>query len=106
MYRVAPERVADVGRALRAFFDGKASRWTQGATAKDVEGNPVPSAHERAVCWCLEGAVLHLDIQEGAAAVYQALGNTISVAKWNDDPERSFRDVEELLAVMVAGGAR
>ena len=31
--------------------------WTQDAVARDADGDPVSEGNERAVCWCVDGAV-------------------------------------------------
>jgi hypothetical protein len=33
-------------------------RWTQGASARDANGNPVGAQNERACCWCGSGAIV------------------------------------------------
>lgn len=32
--------------------------WTQGTVAQDAQGNPVGYSNEKAVCWCLLGALM------------------------------------------------
>ena len=72
--------------------------WTQGVTARDVTGCPVHSSSDRAVSFCVVGAVC-LKGQPRVGEVHPAFAfiETVigcsGVAGWNDEIERTKHDV-------------
>jgi len=76
--------------------------WTQYSTAYDTRGIPVEAHSEKAVCWCLEGAIIrcydnfHIPIQPVLAAL-EAKGWYGQACHWNDRPERTQAEVVALL---------
>ena len=54
-----PDKLSDLElvRAIRALYDGKPERWTQGAYARAPgTDHGVYGCNEYAFCWCLSGA--------------------------------------------------
>jgi hypothetical protein len=45
------------------------AKWTQGATARDANGQPTDMNGKSAVCWCLSGALETLDEKRGYADI-------------------------------------
>jgi hypothetical protein len=86
-------------------------KWTQGTSARNVFGQPVPSTDPSAVCWCASGAIgccyptayqpsgtfpIHARLANYLAKQpYRPESGTISL--WNDDPRRTY---EEVVAVL------
>lgn len=65
------------------------SKWTQGAYARDAEGNKIRfrSGRDSAVCWCLQGAVQHCyDDDEVAWRILKLIRSEVggSLPEWND----------------------
>lgn len=77
------------------------SRWTQGAFARDKDGNEVSPRSRKAVCWCLEGATEKCykgdDIFEAARTIHRGLGDHEFVAVWNDNKKRKFEEIKALV---------
>lgn len=73
-------------------------RWCKGALARDMLGFPTNPEGPRAVSWCIIGACgideLLSDISETIRDKYP--GET-SIAKWNDDLDRTRKEVLEVL---------
>jgi hypothetical protein len=90
-------------------------RWTQGSEARNADGVPVWAYDRTARCWCLIGA--SKVVTETFGENRQLLGALQSRAytrpdewgevfempleDWNDDPERTFREVRELIARVI-----
>lgn len=75
------------------------SRWTQFFFARNGVGTPVWPEDGTAVCWCLLGAI-HKCYEERTCGVIELVQkelNYVSVAKWNNAPERTFEDVKNLV---------
>lgn len=73
--------------------------WTQGALARDANGEKCYPADPEAVCWCLVGAVLRIDFC-GQSERLRKLESIIVcyVNDWNDAPARTIEDVRALVA--------
>lgn len=87
------------------LLDGP-EKWTQGEGARDENGVPVYYNAKNAVCWCLMGALakcygsLTPDWYAAVDKVNDALTQkhkNILVIKWNDDPNRTWQEVHDLL---------
>src|ERR1700686_449534 len=77
-------------------------KWTQGYIAKDTHGKAVSTKDENAVCFCLIGATRKADpdFHYMTAHVFMPVRiefATRGISTWNDDPERTYEDIEELL---------
>ena len=83
-----------------------ASKWTQKAFARDRVGEPVTVGDKRAVQWCIVGAVnlCYPDFSEWSKKtdklryeLYSKMEIDRSLSSWNDDGERTYEEVYELL---------
>jgi hypothetical protein len=79
------------------------SKWCKNVTARDINGVPVNEDSEDAVCRCLGSAFnLAYKGQEKSAVesawykIYTAIGG-MAFCRWNDAPERTFKEVKELV---------
>jgi hypothetical protein len=109
---------------LRAAADliGPDGCWAQGAYARDAAGSDAYSAGDKAVCWCLHGAVrwvAHRNGGIGSPAHHMAMAALITACKapdampsnecvhaWNDKPGRAHADaVAKLLEAARIGEA-
>lgn len=86
-------------------------RWTQGSEARNADGTPVWAYDRTACCWCLIGAAnavtatfgenrqLLVALQSRAYTRPDEWGEVFEMPldEWNDDPERTFREVRELI---------
>jgi hypothetical protein len=83
-----------------------ASKWTQGADARDADGRACDVDSPAAAAFCLRGAVLRA-YGEGDAAltalekVKRAVGGRgpFGIEYWNDDPDRTFDHVRRILEI-------
>lgn len=76
------------------------TKWTQGRYARNSNGCYAEASGDEAVCWCLEGALYRCygipDDGSAFNAAYRRLRDAIGgewVARWNDDPQRTFAEV-------------
>ncbi len=77
-------------------------KWTQGAWGRNKDG--IPSSIDP-VCWCLIGAsdqcYNYYESMEARQKIRQELQKRdldyTSIANWNDDPKRTFEEVQQLL---------
>lgn len=93
---------------LRELLSGP-SAWTQGGNARAADGETVHAFSDRAVCWCLVGAIRKVcwypsgfDLVKAhriETRIIKALGlaDFSDVMKWNDAPERKFEEVKSLV---------
>jgi hypothetical protein len=78
------------------------SKWTTGAPTRDAQGrNPIQAGRGDAVRWCLLGAVwsCYGIWGEQAKQIEQKIRDhlgIVSIAGWNDAPERTFAEVRQL----------
>lgn len=74
-------------------------KWTTGELARDAQGEPVSEDNERAVCWCINGAMLKcltsMEIIESSDKITALVHGCIW--QWNDAPGRTHSEVLELL---------
>lgn len=76
------------------------SKWTKGWYAKTVDGNKVSVTDDAAARWCLFGAVwkCYRDPARMRTILSQVFADREREAIWwNDDPERTFDDVRDLV---------
>jgi hypothetical protein len=78
------------------------SKWCKNVTARDINGNPINGDSEDAACWCLGEAfdVCYKGQEQSVVTeawyrIYAATG--IPFCRWNDAPERTFKEVKELV---------
>lgn len=95
--------------AARAKIEAP-ERWTQGAYAKDVDGQQADPCGKRAICWCIYGAVMATTDgdyhKEHSATVL--IGEIVNnIARWNDAPTRTHAEVLAAFdrAIAAAGDA-
>ncbi len=87
----------DILVAARALIE-RPERWTQGAYRRDAEGDKCDEDH--AVCWCVEGAMLHVsnrysyEYHNAHRLLVVATGTSLTGAEhWNDWPSRTHQQV-------------
>lgn len=83
-----------------------ADRWCQGCIARGKDGEPLDSVDLPEACsWCLYGALCkcypdHSERMDAMAILMDVgrdlFGNTSSVY-WQDEPERTFEEVRDLI---------
>ena len=85
-----------------------ATGWTRGVWARDKNDNEVPISGSKAVCFCLEGAIVRARRDFGPLPEYGDLNGMalnialkqagiISIIDWNDDPRRTQSEVLALI---------
>lgn len=88
-----------------------AQGWTQGACARDVDGDEVLQSSERATCWCASGAVYATCSGDRFAAsdafdsLERLVPTRLGIAGYNDAPERTHADVLALMDRAIAAEA-
>lgn len=100
----------EVAQELVEFYGDDASKWTQGSFARDAYNRVVGANSESAVCWCAVGAYSFLHKGASSNETYRALFglkaalSTSSIANWNDQEVKSFKQfIHELRRVIAAG---
>ena len=100
-------------KAVRELLSAPA-RWTRGVYARNEQGLAVDPHDPEAVCWCLYGAMIyivgdsnkrfavHLDAAEDAINVLSGFISAISVADWQDAPDRTHAEVLDALDRAIA----
>ena len=82
------------------------SKWTQQHYATDKRGRSCSSFDPEAVCYCLLGALNKCYVNDAEyddakrllqKTIEKKYGLIFSIAKWNDNPERKFKEVKEIL---------
>jgi len=82
------------------------SKWTQRASARDIRGFNIQPRDERAVRWCVAGAMYccYRDDEESAPWSkidrYLELLEYSNIVGWNDDPKRTFLDIRDLVMTL------
>lgn len=76
--------------------------WTQGASARDTDGNLCYPTSPRAVSWCVLGAAFSSS-EDVLQAIYSCLHEVLegrgfygSIIEWNDMLERTQKEVIQL----------
>jgi hypothetical protein len=79
-------------------------KWTKGAFARDSKGDSIDPRSSEAVCWCIEGALYKCYTDYDDWRVARRLIKEIKKANklgylvsWQDDPERTYDEVIEIL---------
>jgi hypothetical protein len=74
-------------------------KWTQGAMARNADGDVVAVTSPKAVRWCLAGAIKRSNGTEDWEKAYDAFFETNKRRgiSWNDAPERTFEEVRAAL---------
>lgn len=103
---------ADQGSAVDILEHARAliaepERWTQGALARDGDGEELGDAQDPdAACWCLAGALHHAGYGRATSLlvhrVLSTLDKPVDIVTWNDAPERSHAQVLLLLDECIA----
>lgn len=78
--------------------------WCQNYFAKDAFGTDVSSTDERGVCWCVEGAIIHVagrDNAECALGTLSVFLQTGAILVWNDATERTQAEVVATLRALA-----
>lgn len=83
---------------MRELFSD-ASKWCQGWFAKTIGGVLCSEFSEKAVCWCLSGAIWKCYPGLDSDDVRRKIVDTIhtDIPYWNDAKERTFEDVKALV---------
>lgn len=86
-----------------------ASKWTQGGYAKNAEGTIVDPLDETAQCFCIAGGVMRSQHPTQWNMVILKITNHLKIeykdiAKWNDDPARTFEDVQKAIQFVENNG--
>lgn len=82
------------------------SGWTQGAFARDINGNEVLELSPRACSYCLLGAI-HVGVNNISIPpdlyhyIHSLVPEQIFVAKWNDTPNRTKEEVITFLDEVI-----
>jgi hypothetical protein len=73
-------------------------KWTQRASARDVNNHVCLSDSANAKCWCLLGAISKVYPCSDFMRVVKKVANVTkeNIPSWNDRPERTFDDVRNL----------
>ena len=82
----------------------KPESWIQGGLSETAAGDPVPIEDERAVCFCLDGALMVASGVMMVTDAYRAMGFS-SVAElwvWNDEEGRTHAEVLARLDEAIA----
>lgn len=75
------------------LFEGHPERWCQIDPAQDINGYPCGPLESQAVCFCIRGAIMFIYGNPYAKVKNLLIENKISLAAWNDAPERTFEEV-------------
>lgn len=67
--------------------------WTQHVMARDSDGNETNPISNKAVCWCLLGAIYKVGGHTSEAIHYKVT----NIAAWNDNPNRTVEEVIDLV---------
>ena len=86
--------------------------WTQGAIARDADGNPCAANDPTAVAWCAQGAVLMHEEVSGGMVVSETAERLMlaevrrrgfpSILAYNDAKTRTASEVEWMLRIAAA----
>ncbi len=94
-------------RKARALISDP-SKWTQGASARDINGIPVGSGDDDAVCWCASGAHIktvgygHILRSDSALQDAAQLLGAAGFVFFNDHPGRTHDQVMWMFDLAVA----
>lgn len=97
-------KVLDTAQGLISNPDN----WGKGARAIDVDGVRVSPTSEKAVCFCMIGAIQRAEIIVGsfhlsdAITFMQSMVPHGSIAGFNDQPYRTHEDVMDMFRVAKA----
>lgn len=101
--------VQEIAQKMLELFAGDPRRWTQGAMARDADGKSTTARSPDAASWCLTGARYRACRQLGAPQQHDEtfldaveLRIRDEIPHWNDDPERTFADIERLLKELAS----
>ena len=79
------------------------AKWTHGTWARDSKGFAVSVLDEKAVRFCLSGAILKCYPEKGAyEKIYHRIVQRVGMTpmQWNDAPGRTFEEVRTLVLEM------
>lgn len=87
------------------LFEGHIERWTTKTFSRDSSGNVTGIQSPHTTCWCLLGAIWFIydrpefgdAISRAAEAVKKLYDTDIGIAEWQDQPERTFEEVLEVV---------
>lgn len=94
-------------KTLQAAADllEKPGAWTQHTSARDVGGVTIPIKSDRAVCWCVIGALWRASVPSSfysALREFKSAIGTDFVPEWNDHPSRKQAEVVAALRIAAA----
>lgn len=87
---------------IKELFSNE-SKWCQRCYARDKNGLRAYPRSNKAVCWCLLGAIKKCYLENDFNTIKIMIKTKIkissndSVALWNDDPKRTFKEVKQLV---------
>ena len=82
--------------------------WTQRAFARDRLGLAVKFGSDKAVCWCLEGALLAVGseaMSEAGGLLQAVISSLTSLFCWNDTPGRTKEEVLGLFDKVIGAAS-
>jgi hypothetical protein len=93
---------------VRELLDSE-EKWTKRLYARDASGASVSPNDDKAVCWCLIGAIRYC-YPDRVHGVFERVENhlrgkgalkidelCIGASEWNDAPKRTFEEVKQLV---------
>lgn len=88
---MTPKQILTQAREL--ISDPK--RWTKGYFAKTALGAPCGSLSDRAICWCISGAINKVSEFKNHQVAYDRLRLVVGplITQFNDDPKTTHADV-------------
>ena len=87
--------VADVLDAAADLIEPEGA-WTTGADARRSDGGKTHGHDDQAICFCAEGAVIHVSGKRSKHDAFQLIRRVTrssSIHEWNDAPERTQTEV-------------
>lgn len=100
-------KASEILRGARELLSVR-KRWTKGVYARDAFCVRVNSGNPSAVSWCLRGAInkvsgKHDRDQTAASSLLEGLlPDGLSIADWQDRPERTHAEVLDVLDRAIA----
>ena len=71
-------------------------KWTQGDLAVDANGDETWTADPNSVCFCAEGAIMHVSFGQPREPIFREFRHALGVDRiyeWNDAPGRTQAEV-------------
>ena len=104
----------DILHGLKKVLSGP-DKWTKHVSARDEYGRPTSCRSDKAVCWCLTGALQrvvnpldHADWERGISILQKGIADKglppamVSVPLYNDLQKTTYEDVASMLDKLIA----